>query len=206
MLAPLSEFLSECEAQHGHLCPGQVLGARMAVLGCSLIGVNDPKGVDRKKLIVWVEIDRCMSDAVSAVTGVRLGRRSLKFMDYGKVAATFLNLESGMAVRLVALESSRQLADASFSHIMSKKERQMCAYTTASDKDLFKIEHVLIEVNQNDLPGHPKQRDLCSKCGEGINDHREVRREDGTILCRPCASGRYYHPVNSDNDLTSRNI
>src|SRR3954454_15981132 len=112
MLQPLNELLDECGRLHGHICPGQVLGVRMALLGCRLIGVNDPNGADRKSLIVWVEIDRCMTDAVSAVTGVRLGKRSLKFQDYGKVAATFHNLETGRAYRVVALDEARALADA----------------------------------------------------------------------------------------------
>ena len=89
----------------------------MALLGCRMIDMDDPRGADRKKLIVWVEIDRCMTDAISAVTGVRLGKRSLKYVDYGKVAATFLNTESNRAVRIVALESSRTLADERFSEI-----------------------------------------------------------------------------------------
>src|ERR687886_438237 len=110
-LSDLDGLLAECESLHGHICPGQLLGVRMATLGCKLIGIDDPRGADRKKLIVWVEIDRCMTDAVSAVTGVRLGKRSLKYVDYGKVAATFLNTENKRAVRLVALESSRALAD-----------------------------------------------------------------------------------------------
>src|SRR5262247_13063 len=96
----LDQVLRECESLHGHMCAGQLLGARMALLGCRFLGISDPRGLDRKKLIVWVEIDRCMADAVSAATGVRLGQRSLKYMDYGKVAATFLNLETGNAVRV----------------------------------------------------------------------------------------------------------
>src|ERR671924_1124983 len=104
----LDVLLQECERLHGHMCAGQLLGARMALLGCREIGVDDPRGADRKKLIVWVEIDRCMADAVSGVTGVRLGKRSLKYLDYGKVAATFLNSETKEAVRIVALEESRR--------------------------------------------------------------------------------------------------
>src|ERR671921_2658412 len=123
MLQPLPELLVECERLHGHICPGQVLGVRMALLGCRLIGVNDPKGAERKSLIVWVEIDRCMTDAVSAVTGVRLGKRSLKYVDYGKVAATFLNTEAKRAVRIVALESARTLADERYPEIENKRQR-----------------------------------------------------------------------------------
>ena len=104
----IDELLDRCEVSHGHLCPGQLLGVRIATLGCGLIGIQDPRGADRKKLIVWVEIDRCMADAVGAVTGARLGRRSLKFLDYGKVAATFLNIDSGDAVR-IALDAAHNI-------------------------------------------------------------------------------------------------
>ncbi len=97
-------LLKECERLHGHMCAGQLLGTRMALLGCRLLEINDPRGADKKKLIVWVEIDRCMTDAISAVTGVRLGKRSLKYVDYGKVAATFVNTETNRAVRIIDLK------------------------------------------------------------------------------------------------------
>jgi formylmethanofuran dehydrogenase subunit E len=192
MLPPLNELLVECESLHGHICPGQILGARMAVTGCSQVGIDDPRGADRKKLLVWVEIDRCMTDAISAVTGVRLGRRSLKFFDYGKVAASFLNLECGKAVRIAALESSRALADRLYPEVEVKKERQMRAYLSASDNVLFKIEPVSITFGEQDMPGRPRSRSLCSQCGEGINDGREVRPTVGDVLCRSCAFGGYY--------------
>src|SRR5437588_10491654 len=128
MRESLDELLEECERLHGHICPGQLLGVRMALLGCRLIGLEDPRVSDRKKLLVWVEIDRCMADAVGAVTGVRLGRRSLKYLDYGKVAATFFNTETGVAVRIVAREESRALADARHPEIKNKKERQLRTY------------------------------------------------------------------------------
>src|SRR2546430_11416195 len=121
-MQPLDELLEECGNLHGHMCAGQLLGARMAVLGCRLIGVDDPRGADRKRLIVWVEIDRCMADAVSAATGVRLGKRSLKFFDYGKVAATFLNTSTGKAVRIAALEESRALSDERYPQIENTSE------------------------------------------------------------------------------------
>src|SRR5260370_36917324 len=111
--------------------PGKLLVVRMAWRGCRFIEADDRSGADRKKLIVWVEIDRCMADAVSAATGVRLGKRSLKYLDYGKVAATFLNTETNKAVRIVALEESRALADARFPRIVKKSERQFRAYREA---------------------------------------------------------------------------
>ncbi len=189
----IEEHLEECERLHGHMCPGQVLGARMAMLGCELVDVREPRGADRKKLIVWVEIDRCMTDAVSAVTGVRLGRRSLKYLDYGKVAATFLNTETNRAVRLVALDESRALADARYAEVENRKERQLRTYMEAADEELFKIERVGVRYGEMDAPGRPLRRVRCMRCGEGVNDGREVRvEEEGAILCRACAFGGYY--------------
>ena len=193
----LEEILGECERLHGHMCAGQLLGARMALLGCRLIGVEDPRGVDRKKLIVWVEIDRCMTDAVSAATGVRLGTRSLKFVDYGKVAATFLNTASKRAVRLVALESSRALADERYPTLANKRERQFRAYSEATDDELFKTEFVDVELRDLDAPGSPRSRVICSVCGEGVNDGREVMSIDGAVFCRPCHEGSYYSRAKS---------
>lgn len=203
MLPPLDALLSECETLHGHICPGQVLGARMAVLGCELIGIADPRGADRKKFIVWVEVDRCMTDALSAVTGVRLGRRSLKFLDYGKVAATFLNTETGHAVRLAALDSSRNLADSRYSFVESKKERQMRAYREATDRELFKIERVSVELRETDAPGRPRSRVTCERCLEGVNDGRETVGQDGRVLCQPCAGGAYYEVLDSGGNCAS---
>src|SRR6185436_10095781 len=168
----LDVLLDECERLHGHMCAGQLLGARMSLLGCRLVGLDDPRGVDRKKTIVWVEIDRCMADAVSAVTGVRLGKRSLKYVDYGKVAATFLNADTNKAVRVVALESSRALADERYASIANKRERQFRAYSEATDEDLFKVEFVAVELREMDAPGSPRSRVICAVCGEGLNDGR----------------------------------
>lgn len=157
-----------------------------------MIGVSDPRGTDRKKLVVWVEIDRCMADAVGAVTGARLGKRSLKYLDYGKVAATFLNTQTGAAVRIVALEESRALADERYPQIASKRERQFLAYREATEEDLFKVERVRVDYGEMDAPGRPRSRVICAVCGEGINDGREVAVAEAGPLCRPCAYGGYY--------------
>lgn len=191
----VERLLRECESAHGHLCPGQVLGVRMSLHGCELLGIGDPRGADRKKLIVFVEIDRCLADAVSVVTGVRLGRRSLKFFDYGKAAATFHNLSDGRAVRVAILESARAFADGEYAHIAEKKERQMAAYLEAPASRLFKVEEVSLKLSEEDLPGSPRSRRLCEACGEGVNDGRGETCETGSYLCRPCARGGYYsHP------------
>jgi formylmethanofuran dehydrogenase subunit E len=188
----IDELLAKCELVHGHLCTGQLLGVRIAVLGCGLVGIRDPRGADRKKLIVWVEIDRCMADAVGAVTGARLGRRTLKFLDYGKVAATFLNIDTGEAVRVAALESSRGLADQRHPEINKKKARQMHTYREAADEELFTVSAVKVSLSEMDAPGHPRSRVTCDQCGEGINDGRELTTIDQGTLCRSCAFGAYY--------------
>lgn len=188
----LNELLEECGRAHGHICPGQILGVRMALLGCQLVGINDPRGSERKKLMVWVEIDRCMADAVGVAAGVSLGRRTLKYADYGKVAASFLNITSGNAVRVIALDSARELADARFPEIANKKERQMRAYSSAGNDELFKVENVKVFFEQKDMPGRPIYRAVCVKCGEGINDGRDIKGAGGETLCRNCFSGGYY--------------
>ena len=188
----LDVLLKECERLHGHMCAGQLLGARMALLGCSSLGIDDPRGADRKKLIVWVEIDRCMTDAISAVTGVRLGKRTLKYVDYGKVAATFLNTETKRAVRIVALELARTLADERYPEIANKRERQFRAYSEATDDELFETELVGLELSDFDAPGSPRSRVICSVCGKGVNDGREIVDASGDLLCRGCYSGNYY--------------
>lgn len=193
----IDTLLKECERLHGHMCAGQLLGTRMALLGCRLLDIDDPRGADRRKLIVWVEIDRCMTDAISAVTGVRLGKRSLKYVDYGKVAATFLNTETKRAVRIVALESSRGLADERFSDIADKRARQFRAYSEATDDELFKTELVNVELRDFDAPGSPRSRVICTVCEEGVNDGREVIDENGDAVCRGCCDGTYYSKLDN---------
>ena len=193
-LSDLDGLLAECEALHGHICPGQLLGVRMATLGCKLVGIVDPRGADRKKLIVWVEIDRCVADAIGAVTGVRLGKRSLKYFDYGKVAATFSNLQEKRSVRIVARDDSRVLADELYPDVISKKERQMLTYMGASAEELFKIEAVQVDLKDLDMPGKPVRRVTCELCFEGINDGREMLDALNRRVCRACAFGAYYQP------------
>jgi formylmethanofuran dehydrogenase subunit E len=193
-MEPIDDLLEQHELTHGDLCPGTLLALRMSVLGCALVGIEDPRGADRNKLVVWVEIDRWLADAVEAVTGARLGKRTLKFLDYGKLAATFLNVETSEAVRIVARESSRRLADLRHPEIASKYERQMRTYREAAEEELFEVVPVEVHLRDKDAPGHPRSRVICCKCGEGVNDGREVNLPDGITLCRPCVYGPDYQP------------
>jgi len=187
----MEELLERAEQAHGHMCAGQVLGVRMGMLGCQKIGIDDPRGADKKKILVFVEIDRCAADAIHTVTGCQLGKRTLKFHDYGKLAATFLNTKTGEACRIVALDSSREAASRAFPDIENKYERQLKAYKLLPDEELFKIERVAIKLSEEDQPGRPVSRVRCDECNEGINDRREVMR-DGRTLCRACAGDSYY--------------
>jgi formylmethanofuran dehydrogenase subunit E len=194
ILKSLEELLRDAEVAHGHLCAGQVLGVRLALLGLELLGIDDPRGKDRKRLITFVEIDRCATDAVAVVTGCRLGKRALKFRDWGKVAATFVDLASGRAVRVSAKESSKALARQMHPEIESKNQQQMLAYREMSDDELFNVQWVNVPLPPEELPGYKGERIVCEQCGEGVNFQREVRRQ-GRILCRACAGERYYEEL-----------
>ncbi|KJU85494.1 formylmethanofuran dehydrogenase subunit E, partial [Candidatus Magnetobacterium bavaricum] len=139
-------LLGESARVHGHLCAGQVLGVRMSILGLTMIGIDDPKGQDRKNLLVYVEIDRCATDAITSVTGCTLGHRTLKYVDYGKMAATFLNLRTNHAVRVLALEEARETAKNRFPHIEDQMQAQCDAYKVMADEELFRCMEVSLNV------------------------------------------------------------
>lgn len=190
----LDDYLREAEVAHGHLCAGQVLGVRMAMLGLKKLGIQDPRGKDRKRLVTFVEIDRCATDAIAVVTGCRLGKRALKFRDWGKMAATFVDLQSGRAVRVAAKESSKTLARSMHPEIDSKNQQQMMAYREMAEVDLFSTQWVKVDLAAEEFPGYKGERIVCADCGEGINFRREVQR-DGRTLCRACAGESYYKAV-----------
>jgi formylmethanofuran dehydrogenase subunit E len=195
----LDEYLLEAEQAHGHLCAGQVLGVRLAMLGLEKLGIDDPRGKDRKRLVTFVEIDRCATDAIAVVTGCRLGKRALKFRDWGKMAATFVDLgikdvSTGKAIRIAAKESSKALARSMHPEIESKNQQQMLAYREMPEDDLFTKQWVKVELPAEEFPGYKGERIVCAECGEGINFRREVER-DGRVLCRACAGERYYEPL-----------
>jgi formylmethanofuran dehydrogenase subunit E len=191
----LDEYLRDSEQAHGHLCAGQVLGVRLAMLGLARLGI-DPRGKSEegKRLVTFVEIDRCATDAVAVVTGCRLGKRALKFRDWGKVAATFVDISTGKAIRVAAKESSKMLARQMHPELEDKNQQQMLAYREIADEDLFTTQWVTVELPPEEFPGYKGERIVCAACGEGINFRREVRRE-GRVLCRACAGERYYTPL-----------
>jgi len=185
----LDEYLELAAQSHGHLCAGQVLGVRLAMLGLRELGIEDPVA-ERKRFVTYVEIDRCATDAIALVTGCRLGKRALKFFDWGKMAATFVDLKSGRAVRIAAKDSSKEKAKGMFPEL-SKEQGQQRAYRQLPDEDLFERQEVRVAVRPEDLPGYKGPRVACAECGESVQFAREVVRE-GRTLCRACAGESYY--------------
>jgi len=190
----LDEYIVLAEQAHGHMCAGQILGLRLAMYGMRLLGLEDPAGRDRKRLVTFVEIDRCATDAVPIVTGCRLGKRALKFRDFGKVAATFCDLKEDRAVRVAARETSKQRARELYPDVSDKNQQQMRAYREMPDEDLFSIQWVRVTLGPEEFPGYKGEHRACAVCGEGINFKREVVR-DGRVLCKACAGERYYTPL-----------
>jgi formylmethanofuran dehydrogenase subunit E len=192
----LESLLQQAEAAHGHLCAGQILGVRMAMLGCRRLAIDDPRGHDRKRLVTFVEIDRCATDAIGVVTGCRLGKRALKFRDWGKMAATFVDLPTGRALRIAARESSKDLARRLHPEIPNKNQQQMLAYREMSDADLFAEQWVEVDLPPREFPGYKGERVACAECGEGVNYDRFIEQQ-GRKLCRACAdpASRYYRPA-----------
>jgi formylmethanofuran dehydrogenase subunit E len=191
-MGPLDELLQEAEISHGHLCPGQVIGVRMAVLGCTMLGIDEPRSKPwNKRLITFVEIDRCAIDAISMVTGCRLGKRTLKFNDYGIMAATFLRLDTNLAYRILSREDSRDKARLMFPDYAEPSEQQLRAYRMMPDDQLFSVERVYVDLRLWEMPGPPRRHARCSRCGQLIRDGREIL-EGGEVLCAPCTCRAYF--------------
>ena len=175
-------LLSEAGRFHGDICPGIQIGTRMTMCGLQRLGLADPLGADRKKIMVFVEIDRCATDAIMALTGCRPGKRTMKIRDYGKMAATFINLESGKAVRVaIKLENEAgSNATPDFGKI--------------AEDELFSIVDVEVPLRPEDMPGKPIRRRQCARCSATVLDGREIELS-GEILCKPCFEQKDYYRV-----------
>ncbi len=171
---------------HGDICPGIVMGTRIAMAGMRELEMNVFE--KNRDLIVYVEIDRCMTDAIQAVTGLTMGHRTLKFRDYGKFAATFVDLSTNKAIRISALESSRgDPSEVDMDEIVKK-------LSNIPEEELMRIEAVQVDIPEEDIPGFPKYKTFCEECGERILDRREIIVDDKTF-CKACAEGQYYQKI-----------
>jgi len=190
-----SELLAMATAFHGHLCSGQIIGVRMAMLGLSELGMADPRGKDSKKLMLFMEVSRCAADAIMTVTGCRVGKRSFKLMDTGKVAATFIRMDTFSGVRVIAASDAEEKILARHPE-REESEALKMGYREMSDRDLFTVQEVSVNVNHEDTPGTPVRKIRCALCGETVLDNRDIE-QNGTILCRPCAIGSTYYTAQS---------
>ncbi|MHC1726988.1 MAG: FmdE family protein [Syntrophobacteraceae bacterium] len=193
-------LLNEAVGFHGHLCGGQVIGVRMAMAGLRQLGIKDPKGEEGRDLIIFVEIDRCATDAIIAVTDRTPGKRSIKMMDYGKLAATFVDTRNGRAVRVsVRTDSSEKVRKIvqNYNPGEESEETSMAALAAMDEEDLLRIQRVSVKLRPEDLPGEPLDTAVCRRCGETVKDMRQVR-VDGKTLCKPCAQGRDYYTAQND--------
>jgi formylmethanofuran dehydrogenase subunit E len=179
----MSEFdvyLKKAGDFHGHVCAGIALGTRISLAAMKELGLKP--GVKNKNLIVYVEIDRCMTDAVQAITGCSLGHRSLKYVDYGRFAATFVNLQTGKAVRATVREHFANEATV---------EETLKKLAGTPDSELITMQDVAVAIPETDLPGSPRREAVCEACGERVVDGREIK-QGNKILCRACAGSAYY--------------
>jgi formylmethanofuran dehydrogenase subunit E len=182
----MSEFdilFNKAKEFHGHVCPGIVLGTRLTIAGLHALGMDPLQ--PNKNLIVYMEIDRCGTDAVQSITGCSLGHRSLKHKDYGKFAATFVDTKTNRAVRVSVHEKNRA------EHDQLEPKEVIRVLSVVPDDEILQIEHVQLNIPKEDQPGLPIGKAVCSQCGEQVSDNRHVVVE-GKVLCRNCANGSYY--------------
>ena len=193
-------LLDEAVRFHGHLCDGQVLGVKMAMAGLRELEIEDPRGGEGRDLVIFVEIDRCVVDAIISVTGRTPGKRSIKMMDYGKAAATFVDTRADRAVRVSVradcFERVQHLVQTS-SPQNEEKQANLAAMIGMPEEELLNIQKVRVQVRPQDLPGKPMETVICSRCREKVNDMRQVN-VDGHVLCKPCAHGSDYYTLDRE--------
>ena len=185
----LEEILHKSASRHKHLCPRQVLGARIGLAGMDALGFDAPPV--KKQMLIISEMDGCFVDGVIAATNCGIGHRTLRVEDYGKVAATFIDLQSGRTLRIAPLPGIRERA---FDYAQAGARRyfaQMAAYQTMPVDELLSIQEVVLATPIEAIISRPGARVTCDVCGEEIMNEREIRR-NGLTLCRTCAGDGYY--------------
>ncbi|PJF43897.1 MAG: formylmethanofuran dehydrogenase [Phototrophicales bacterium] len=185
----LSSLLEQSAALHRHLCPRQVLGVRMGQLAAELLMLSLPQS--DKRLFVFVETDGCFADGVSVATGCWLGRRTMRLIDYGKVAATFVDTKMNSAFRIWPNPDARYIAEQYVPNEKSRWHKMLVAYQIIPTELLLCWKPVTLNLSMKQLIGNAGKRVNCSLCGEEIINQREVLR-DGMYLCASCADGGYY--------------
>lgn len=195
-MATLEELLLASAALHHHLCPRQVLGVRMGLAGTHWLGLTLPQ--TDKRLLVVVETDGCVIDGLAVATGCRIGRRTMRVLDFGKVAATFVDTQTGRAIRVAPQANARQSAKDYAPEAKSRWEAYLLGYQRMPEAELLDLQPVILTVSLEKLLSKEGHRVSCELCGEEIINEREVI-QNGQILCRACAGEGYYRiPAHAD--------
>jgi formylmethanofuran dehydrogenase subunit E len=185
----LEPFLAQLAALHSHLCPRQVLGVRMGIHAADLFSLNLPQR--EKRLLTFVETDGCFADGISVATGCTMGHRTMRLVDHGKIAATFVDTHAAKALRCCASPDARMNAAACVPEAKSRWHAQLAAYQRIAKEELFQVQEVVLSFDLNAIIGKPGIRTACSVCGEEVINQREVVI-DGQAICRNCAGDRYW--------------
>jgi len=195
LLAVEDSVLEQLARMHPRVCPRQILGARIGMRAGELLEVALPRS--DKLMLALVEMDGCFADGVSVATGCWFGRRTLRFVDYGKVAATFIDLGSSRAVRIWASPEARVLAERYVPDAPDRWHAQLEAYRLMPAAELLQWCRVTLKVPANVQLSAECERVMCSACGEEVLYDRQIVR-DGCVLCRPCAGQAYYTLENGE--------
>ncbi|MBN8579144.1 MAG: TraR/DksA C4-type zinc finger protein [Anaerolineae bacterium] len=185
----LSTLLEISAGDHDHLCPRQILGVRIGLRGMGSLQLEANQG--SKRLLVITETDGCFADGLSAATNCTVGHRTLRVEDYGKAAATFVDTQTGRAVRVANVINIRERASAFVTDEPRHYFAQMQAYQSMPEEELFTIQEVCLNTAIERIVSRPGIRVSCEVCGEEIMNEREILR-DGSILCQNCAGLGYY--------------
>ena len=185
----LSALLEISARDHSHLCPRQILGVRIGLRGICSLQLESNQGC--KRLLVITETDGCFADGLSAATNCTVGHRTLRVEDYGKAAATFVDTQTGKAVRVAPMLDIRERACAFVPDELRHYLAQMQAYQAMPDEEMLTVEEVFLKTSIEQIISHPGMRINCGMCGEEVMNEREILR-NGLILCQSCAGDGYY--------------
>ncbi|WP_083240844.1 MULTISPECIES: FmdE family protein [Methanobacterium] len=177
---------------HGHICPGTAIGYMAGKIAIKQLNITD------EKLLTIVENDSCSIDAVQVITGCTFGKGNLIFKDHGKHVYTFINKNTGDAVRLSLNKNIDEmypefdmLRDKIFSGSASSKDKMEFENQkneiTQKILDMPYDELFNIKTTEIEIPDKIQmfQSVKCDICGELVAVHR-ARIKKGSVMCIPC--------------------
>ncbi len=189
--------LEEAVKFHGHLCPGLVLGYRVAILARKELDLGRSED---EELVAIVENDTCAVDAIQHINGATFGKGNLVFRDHGLHAYTFIERTSGKQIRIelkadIFSDASKQRNDilqklhndiplTTEEKTILQKSRQETVRRMLQlpEEDLFDVKQVKIEVPEK---ARIYRSVRCIKCGLMVMETR-ARVLNQKFYCIPC--------------------